>query len=135
MADFRVGSGSFFDRGIEDITYTGDAQAIGLPEQSDLTPAGRVQGQHLEELLALPNMDSFLEETVRPQVDDRDLLMPGRFRDVMDEVLAMLHQAAEAAEGKDQDGVKVLNRAIRLLNDEIDQRTLIQMYRSTLYQG
>lgn len=135
MADFRIGNGSFFDRGIEDITYTGQAQASVLPGQRELTPAERAQGQHLEALLALPNMDSFLEAAIRPQVDDRDLLLPARFRLGMDEVLATLQQAAEAAERTDRESLKVLNRAIRLLNDEIDQRALIQMYRSSLYQG
>ena len=135
MSDFRVGSGLFFDRGIDKITFRGHESAEGLPDQRQLTPADQTQRPQLDQLLHMPNMESFLEETIRPEFDDRDLLAPGNFRQAMDNALTNIRQAADERQSADPDGAKVLNRAGRLLNEEVNLRDLLQMYRSVLFQG
>jgi type III secretion protein X len=135
MSDFRIGSGPFFDRGIDKITFKGQEAMQGLPEQRELTPAEHAQRPQLEQLLHMPNLESFLEEAIRPEFDDPELLTPGRFKQAMDGALAAIRQAAEQQQAHDPDGAKVLNRAGRLLNEEVNLRDLLQMYRSVLLQG
>jgi type III secretion protein X len=135
MSDFRIGSGPFFERGIDKITFKGGEAAQGLPQQRDLSPADHAQRPMLDQLLAMPNLEDFLEELIRPDVGDREVLNPARFRDMMAEVLAALKAAAAQREGVDPDGAKVLNRATRLLTEEVNLRDLLQMYRSALLQG
>lgn len=135
MSDLRVGPGAYFDRGIDSITFKGGEALQGLPDQHELTPADHAQRPQLEALLAQANTDSFLEESIRPELEDRDLLLPGKFRQAMDGALGTLRNAVQEQQTQDPDTAKVLNRAVRLLNDEVGLRDLLQMYRSALYQG
>src|SRR2546423_9333372 len=135
MSDFRIGSGPFFDKGIDKITFKGQESAQGLPDQRDLTPAEQALRPQLEQLLHMPNMENFLEDAIRPEFDDRDLLAPGKFRQAMDQALGTLRNAGEQRQSADPDSAKVLNRAGRLLNEEVGLRDLLQVYRSVLFQG
>ncbi len=135
MSDFRIGAGPFFERGIDSITFKGGEAAQGLPDQQELTPSDHVHRPQLDQLLALPNMASFLEDAIRPALEDRDLLMPGKFRQAMERAMVLIQQSAQELQQNDPEAAKMLNRAGRLLNDEVGLRDLLQMYRSVLYQG
>lgn len=135
MSDFRVGAGTFFERGIDSITFKGGDVAQGLPESHELTPADHAQRPQLDQLLAQPNLDDYLDQCIRPEFDNRDLLLPAHFRQVLDRALATLREEAIAAQAADPEAAKVLNRAVRLLNEENALRDLLHMYRSVLYQG
>lgn len=135
MSDFRIGSGPFFDRGIDSITFKANEGAQGLPDLFDLVPAEQGQRPQLERLLSVHNLDALLDDAIRPDIDDRELLMPQKFRQTLDATLHHLRQAAEERQALDPDSTRVLNRAARLLNEEVGLRDLLQMYRSVLYQG
>lgn len=135
MSDFRIGTGPFFERGIDSVTFKGGEALQGLPDQRELTPADHAQRPQLEALLTQANTDSFLEESIRPELNDRDLLLPGKFRQTMDGALGTLRNAVQEQQAKNSDSAKELNRAVRLLNDEVGLRDLLNMYRSALYQG
>ncbi|CAN7188961.1 hypothetical protein [Acidovorax sp. Leaf78] len=143
MTDMRI-SGLMFDRGIDSITYAQqDAQAM-LPERGESAPPDVGSRAQLSTLLDKPSIDDFLDTATRPQIANRDLLVPSRFREALDNTLQQLRDAAaqwqspagtEApAQGRD-DELRVLNRATRLLTEEVGLRDLVQMYRSALYQG
>lgn len=139
MNDLRIGTGAFFDRGIDSITFkAGDAttNALALASQKDLPPSDQISRPQLEQLLAMPNLESFLEDAIRPELADRELLMPGKFRQTLERALVHLQQAgSERQSSGDTEGAKVINRASRLLTEEAGLRELVQMYRSALYQG
>jgi type III secretion protein X len=118
--------------GIDDIVYAGKEQAAeGLPERRNLPPSdGGVRAQ-LEQLLEKPNTGAFLQEALRPEIGERDLLMPSQFAEVLREALKSLVAAGQAP----GDGARVINRAARLLKEETNLRDLVTMYRSALYQG
>jgi type III secretion protein X len=134
MSEFRIGSGPFFERGIDSITFKGSDGAQGLPDQQELAPA---EGERplLEQLLAMPNLDAFLDDAIRPEIEDRELLMPQKFRQALDGAIAAIRRGADDAESSDPETAKVLNRASRLLNEEVGLRDLLSMYRSVLFQG
>ncbi|HZY20500.1 MAG TPA: hypothetical protein VFE82_18670 [Ramlibacter sp.] len=135
MSDFRIGSGPFFDRGIDSITFRGSEGSQGLPGQQELVPAEQGQRPQLEQLLAMPNLDAFLEDAIRPEIGDRELLMPQRFRQTLDSALASLRDEAERLQASDPESARVLGRASRVIAEEQGLRDLVQMYRSVLYQG
>lgn len=130
MADLRY-NGLSFDRGIEQIVHTQDVSVTTLPDHQDLTPAELNSRPQLEQLLAMPNLADYLENHLRPELLNKDILSPTRFRQALDSALKMLRDAAE----QDPSSAKQLNRAARLLGEEADLRDLLQMYRSALYQG
>lgn len=135
MSDFRIGSGPFFDRGIDSITFKSGEAVQGLPPPHELTPADHAERPRLEQLLALPGMDAFLEDAIRPDLDNRDLLLPTHFRQALDGARGAFAQVAKERQESDPDAARVLNRATRLLGEEASLRDLLAMYRSVLFQG
>jgi len=137
MTDMRI-SGLVFDRGIDSITYAQQDAQPSLPERSESAPPEMGARAQLSELLDRPSMEDFLNTMARPQIVNRDLLVPARFREALDNALQHLRDAAAqrqpAGDGGDDD-LRMLNRATRLLSEEVGLRDLVQMYRSTLYQG
>lgn len=135
MADIRVGNGSFFAQGLDGISHLAVSDLAGLPELRDLTPAEQAQRPQLDELLALPNMASFLEQSVRPELSDPEMLVPVNFLRAHETALQHLEQAIEAARISDPEGAKVLGRAARVMYDERDLRNLLSDNRSALHKG
>lgn len=136
MSDMRISS-LVFDRGIDSITYTRQDAQPSLPERSESAPPDVGARAQLSALLDKPSIDDFLNTMARPQLANRDLLVPARFREALDNALQHLRDAAAqrpAGDGGDDD-LRILNRATRLLGEEVSLRDLVQMYRSTLYQG
>ncbi len=121
-----------FDRGIDSISYaTREAAPQNLPDRQNLAPATEGVRAQLAQLLDQPNTSDFLEQALRPLVDNRELLMPARFNAALSDALNALGQAAEAG----TDDARVLNRAVRQLKEETGLRELVSMYRNALYQG
>lgn len=135
MSDLRVGGGAYFDRGIDSITHTQGQAGASLPDKMALPPGEHLQRPQLDQLLALPNLESFLEAQTRPELANRDLLMPTRFNQVLGAVTQTIGEAAQHEQPDNPDAQKVLNRASRLLAEESGLRDLLQMYRSVLFQG
>ena len=135
MNDLRIGTGAFFNRGIDSITFKAGESPLSLASQKDLPPSDQMTRPQLEQLLAMPNLESFLEEAIRPDVMDRELLMPGRFNQTLNNTLVNLQKFSDDIQGSDAEGAKIINRASRLLTEEAGLRELVQMYRSVLYQG
>lgn len=131
-----------FERGIERITHARQDSQLELPAREQAPPPDAGTQPQLEALLALPTLDDTLDAALRPQLANRQLLVPTHFRQALDDALQGLSQAAQAAaDATNADGAsgsdtaRVLNRAVRLLKEESALRELLQMYRSALYQG
>lgn len=135
MSDLRVGNGLFFEKGIDSITFKGSEQAQGLPDLFELPPSGNVQPQMLARMLALPNIESYLDDCAQPELDDRELLLPGPFAEVLDRTRETLRRKSQEWQGADPEAARDLVRAERVLNDEHGLRDLLRMYRSSLFRG
>lgn len=142
MTDMRI-SGLVFDRGIDSITYAQQGGQMSLPERGESAPPEMGARAQLSALLDKPSIDDLLDAALRPQIINRDLLVPSRFREGLDNALQHLRDAAaqqqSSADGGSEpgadDNLRILNRATRLLSEEAGLRDLVQMYRSVLYQG
>ena len=135
MTDMRI-SGLVFDRGIDSITYAQQDAQPTLPERGESAPPDVGARAQLSALLDRPSIDDFLGYSTRPQIANRDLLVPARFRERLDNALQQLRDvAAQRQPAGGDDELRILNRATRLLSEEVGLRDLVQMYRSALYQG
>ena len=125
MADLRIGSGRFFERGIDSIVDAPEApETLLLPDwHVDLEPS------------ALAHQAALAELSVRPELAERWLLAPQRFRAAMEAVLALFARTAESRRYANPRLGKLLDRAARVLADEIELRELLQTYRYALLQG
>jgi type III secretion protein X len=120
-----------FDRGITQIVHLRDAQPLAMPPFRQLDPAEIGVQPQLDQLLAARTLDTLIDESIRPQVQDRALLHPAAFRAAVEAGRETLLTAAERNPAE----ARVLNRAARVLGEEISLRELLQMYRNVLFQG
>ena len=127
-----------FDKGIESITYTRDQADMSLPERSLSAPPDSEIRAQLSLLLERQTLDDAISSSLRPSMVDRDLLVPVKFGQALggalDRIKNAAAQRADGGEGSEEQ-LRVLNRASRLLADEVSLRELVTMYRSALYQG
>lgn len=128
-------SAPFFDKGIDSITFKGTEAAASLPDLYDLAPAELARQPLTDQLLSAYTFNDFLEDTLRPDVNDPELLKPQNFQQTIGELRGYLDTQARARETSDPDTAKILRRVARLLNDEIDLRELLRANRAALYQG
>lgn len=133
MSDIRFNH-LVFDRGIESITHAHPETGAAMPERGDAPPTDMGARAQLDDLLWESSMDDWLDAALRPRLESRDVLLPGRFHATLVAVRHWLRQAARQSPA-DSAKARQLNRAGRLLDDECSLRELAQMYRSTLYQG
>lgn len=140
MTDMRI-SGLVFDRGIDSITYAQQGGQPTLPERGESAPPDVGARAQLSAMFDQPSIGDFLDASTRPQIANRDLLVPARFREQLDNALQQLRdlaaqrQPGDGAAGGSDEELRILNRATRLLGEEVGLRDLVQMYRSALYQG
>lgn len=120
----------WLEKGIDRVTHVRRDDAVGhLPDGHLLPSRGDDVKLHIEELLQVPDTAQYLTTCLQPSVR-RELLIPARFRAVLDDVReSFIAAAAQSADPR------VLDRAIRLLNEDKGMRELVHMYRSALYQG
>lgn len=123
-----------FDRGIDSITYARDETASFMPERDNTPPPGMAVRSELDALLNKPTIDDYLNAALRPDLVNRDLLLPRFFLEALAATRKKLRQATENVADSSED-FQVLNRAQRLLAEETNLRDLLLMYRSALYQG
>ncbi|WP_423455457.1 hypothetical protein [Ottowia sp. VDI28] len=139
MADNHLGPHLAFDRGIDRVTYARRGETHHLPLRQEGPPSELGGRPQLEMLLAQPTLDEFLEDAIRPKLENRDLLVPSRFQSVLDSLYAALSEQIDENQKSPQsmppERKRVLQRVVRLLRRERDLRGLVQMYRSVLYQG
>ena len=130
MPEMRLG-GLRLEKGIDSVTYVGREDASShLPDGYLLPSPGDNVRPHIAELLDAPDTAQYLNAHLQPSVANRELLAPAKFRAILNDAQESLVMAA--GQGVN---TRVLNRAIRLLNEDKGLRELIQTYRSALYQG
>lgn len=126
-------NGLNLERGIEGVSHLSresDGQ-YHWPDRPSLPPPSQGIKEQLAELLNSPDTSGYLNAALQPTISNADLLTPMRFHATLSTALNNLRNVADGQ----QEPSRVLNRAIRLLAEEIGLRELANMYRSTLYQG
>jgi|GEM_PF-541147 len=121
------------DRGIESISQSG-LPDLPLPDATQMPPAAQLNRPELDRLLQRPTLKDYVNEQLQPKIDDRQLLIPQRFERTLlgaAQTLRTLSTAQESRKG----AATALGKAARLLAEEANLRELLNMYRSTLYQG
>ena len=131
----KVDHGPFFEKGIESITFKHAQETEGLPDLFDLPPPDAARRQQLDELLALPTLDSLIDHMLHPSIPDRELLRPQKFAAVLRQLQADFRVRASELQASDPASAKVIQRAAKLLTDEVGLRDLLHNYRSALFQG
>lgn len=136
MADVRIGSRRFFERGIDEVVDGPETAGVPtLPDAQELAPSALARYAALSDLLEAQNLESMLESWVRPELASRELLAPQRFRAAMESVLAQFARTAKQRRRANPRLGRLLDDATALLEDEMELRDLLRLYRNALLQG
>jgi type III secretion protein X len=119
------------DRGLESISQSSRPD-LPLPDASHLPPADQLNQPELDRLLHQPNLRDFLAGELRPEISDRALLTPQQFERTLRQAAQTLSDASSAGGAAASPALK---KAARALGEEANLRELLNMYRSTLFQG
>lgn len=116
------------DLGLE---YIGryDGQPHSLPAQREAQLTGEPIRQRVDDLFNTRSLDQALQRFVAPRPHDPAILAPARFEMLVVEGTRELRALAET--GKNP----VLQRAVNLLNHELQLRELLANYRGLLLQA
>jgi type III secretion protein X len=120
------------DRGLDSITQSTRPE-VPLPDASHLPPAEQLNRPELDRLLHQPNLQDFLAGQLRPEINDRALLTPQRFERTLRQAGQTLRDLSSA--GATREPSPAMSKAARALSEEANLRELLNMYRSTLFQG
>jgi type III secretion protein X len=120
------------DRGIDSISRNTQPE-VPLPDAAHLPPAAQLSRPELDRLLWRPNLQDYLAEQLQPEIADRQLLTPQRFERTLRAAVGRLRELA-AREGR-AGNAQLLGKAAQALAEEANLRELLNMYRSTLFQG
>jgi hypothetical protein len=120
------------DRGLDSISQSTRPE-VPLPNAAHLPPAEQLNRPELDRLLHQPNLQDFLASQLRPEIADRQLLTPQRFEITLRQAAQTLRDLPST--GNTRESSPALSKAARALGEETNLRELLNMYRSTLFQG
>jgi hypothetical protein len=133
MVEMRLGSGRFFERGLE--SFEAAPERHGLPEFHELAPSWFVAAGTVDSLLAVENLESLLEASVLPEIAESWLLAPHRFRAVLAAVLQRFANTAALRRKANPAAAALLDGAVGVLEVEVALRELLQANLTALLQG
>jgi|SRR5688572_10509105 len=123
-----------FHRGIDYVSRREAGDDGILPDNSALVVPGDAPVSHLlDEVLYRPSVEEAAFDKLRPAVGDRNILAPGRYNRLSEEVELELRDHIEATP-HDPDNPK-FDRLARLLDNERSLRDLLDQYRNVLHKG
>ena len=130
MADI---GGIQFNRGIDFVSRREAGDDGVLPDHAPVVPGDAPVSHLLDEVLYRPSVEEAALDRLRPAVGDRNILAPGRYNRLSEEVELELRDHIEQTPN-DPDNPK-FDRLARLLDDERSLRDLLDQYRNVLHKG
>lgn len=121
----RAGSGLRMNVGIEQIIRGDPSVDARLPDLVSILPSRDQVAPEIDSVIPEPRLARMLDAFLTPQIGETDMLMPGTFQTMFDELQGLV----SAANTRDAPELKA---AKALLADEQLTRNLLQVYRTTL---
>ncbi|RYX93974.1 MAG: hypothetical protein EOO28_16450 [Comamonadaceae bacterium] len=118
------------DQGIDKI-FRSDPVVVESGPIADISPAFSAVKPRLDQLFAMPNLEDYISSVLAPQINEPSLMLPNRFNNALRAAMEEL----EAASEEDPRNGRILQRARRLLDDQVSLRDLVHMYRQALLKG
>jgi hypothetical protein len=123
-----------FDTGIEQILRQDDLKSARLPDRTaSLLPSEDHPSVRLNELFRAASLDRRILAFLKPELQDKNILIPARYHAILREVQERLKKEAEKR--KSGKGGDTLESAAELLEEEKELMVLLDTYRNLLHQG
>ncbi|MDR2200984.1 MAG: hypothetical protein LBN94_02665, partial [Puniceicoccales bacterium] len=108
------GSENFdLDFGITGVTKGDYGKRMQLPERGGIDPCeGKVE-EKLKKVLSIGTVDSLVMQLLRPEVRDRSLLTPIRFREKVREIRRLISERGERMKGIGEEHLKRVDELLQ----------------------
>ena len=122
------------NRGIQEIMEGPGEEDVRLPgDSSPIVPGEDRPESRLDRMLRDPSLDGRLLGSLKPDIREKDILMPDRFRRTLREAAREMREVLERGEGRD--GGKPLNDALALLEEHEALTEFLSACRNLLHKG
>jgi hypothetical protein len=122
------------DRGIQEIMESPGEEDVRLPgDFSPIVPGEERPESRLDRMFREPSLDGRLLGSLKPDIRERDVLIPDRFRRALGEAAREMKELLEREDGRN--GWKSLNDALALLEEHEALMDLLSTYRNLLHKG
>ncbi len=118
------------DSGITSISRK-TVPSVSLPVRSDLQPSALTEQVQLDRLFSLSTLDDFIHRQLVPDLHDRALMSPSRFRMTLDSTRKTVLEQA----GQRRDLARKLGKLAAVLDEQDELVRLAQLYCAALVQG
>jgi type III secretion protein X len=120
-----------FDTGIEEILRAEEFEPLFLPKEVEsLLPSETHVVTHLEQVVHLPSFDTYLLEDLRPKITHKEVLLPTKYKALMQASLDVLQAEIKSSSEKD-----TLQRAITLFKEENELFSLFSFFTNLLLKA
>ncbi|MDR1437717.1 MAG: hypothetical protein LBI69_01505 [Puniceicoccales bacterium] len=125
------------DIGLEKITTNRNQQRVPrLPERGEIGPSdGRIE-ERLQEIIDLKTFESILIDALRPNIKNRQLLLPVHFRRCLISLCDSLRKLSAEKNGEETEEIKALLSLLEThLREETGRNELLEQYRLMILMG
>jgi len=121
------------DKGIEEVMWEGAISDGGLPETASFIPS-EISPEHLlDEILYARSHDEHIIASLAPRLLDREITAPSRYHDIGESArrgLCAIMESTGSPEKKE-----ILQKAVELLDEQKNLKSMLDSYRMLLMHG
>ncbi len=103
------------------------------PVPGPVLPSEELPAHYLDLVIKRPSLETRLVEFLKPDITKKEILVPSRYRTLMEDVYTHLATAAERTPAADK--TRVFIKAARLMETELENMDLLNYYRNVLLQA
>lgn len=129
----EAGGALAFNTGIVQVTTQSDLAPASLPDAAGLVPGETGYTEQLTKLLFPPSVEQSLLDSLRPEIDNRQMLNPVVYQATLENSFQEISQLGEEHAGTPK-GDK-LKRAADELQSELEMTNILSMCRHLLHQA
>lgn len=123
-----------FDTGIEQILRGGDPESSSLPDgTAALLPSEEHPDRHLDQVIQTPSLEDHILASLKPEISDKNVIIPSRYGPMIEETYEALRQAAEKSQS--DTNTDLLEEAAHLLEEDQELMQLLMTYRNLLHKA
>lgn len=124
----------FLNRGIQEIMESPPVEGVRLPgDPARLVPSEDRPESRLDRILRNPSLDDRLLLSLKPDIREKDILAPERYRQVLGDAAREMRELLKKGRGR-KDGDS-LEETLALLEEHEELMDLLFTYRNLLHKG
>ncbi len=124
-----------FDVGIEEILSSKELREFFLPDETKpILPSEEQVSRRLDNILHLPSFETYLLESIKPKVFDKEILIPTKYRALVSDSLRILQSMSEEKDLSPEE-VQLLGKASEVFREEMELFDTLSLFSNVLLKA